>query len=263
MIQIYVKTQFEALHRWVHAPEEVAFLRDYHRHCFHVKVGFNVTHSDRDIEFFIFKKQLDKFLKKNFEGGSFNMSCEDFALSILRYFRCEFVEVSEDGDNGAVVSAFRNVGKGKKTVPFYGTEAEGPFYGAKVLFIPGSCNALSYADVIRSFKGDRIYYGAGNDRNISVSALDCINKLLGNDSSVKIDVEMPLNRLREFNHWPEAVKSKLGLKLCFADKPTFDVEGADYIKWFDGESVVWADTKQAQFIHWLRDPLFALDRDVE
>lgn len=56
---IYINTSFVGFHRWDSAPEEVAFLRDLHRHIFNVKVTVEVSHNDRDVEFFLLKKDVD------------------------------------------------------------------------------------------------------------------------------------------------------------------------------------------------------------
>ena len=50
---IYIQTQFTGYHRWDDAPDCVAFLRNTHRHVFHVKVTVPVQHNDRAIEFFM------------------------------------------------------------------------------------------------------------------------------------------------------------------------------------------------------------------
>lgn len=56
---IYVRTSFVGFHKWETAPQEVSFLRDLHRHIFNVKVTLQVSHSDRDVEFFLLKKDVD------------------------------------------------------------------------------------------------------------------------------------------------------------------------------------------------------------
>ena len=49
--QIVVKLQVEGLHQWQDCPiEDVSFLRDRHRHIFHIEVRKKVSHNDRDIE---------------------------------------------------------------------------------------------------------------------------------------------------------------------------------------------------------------------
>lgn len=108
---IWVTSEFEAFHRWDKAPSEVAFLRNLHRHLFKVRVEFKVTHSDRDLEFFIVKKKLSDYIF-NFlvplSRGEQSMSCEMFAENIFTFFKSnEYpvveVSVSEDGENGAIV----------------------------------------------------------------------------------------------------------------------------------------------------------------
>lgn len=101
---IYVKTQFEAFHRWIDAPEEVAFLRNWHRHVFHVKVSLCVQHNNRDIEFFMFRRLLDAFISRTFAGQNLEYSCETIAYLLASEFDAFSVEVSEDGENGAIVS---------------------------------------------------------------------------------------------------------------------------------------------------------------
>ena len=104
VIIVWVTTKFEAFHRWVNAPDDVAFLRSYHRHLFHVKVGMEVTHLNRNIEFFQFKEKLNIFLAENYESQQMEKSCEMIANEILLQFDASFVEISEDGENGAIVS---------------------------------------------------------------------------------------------------------------------------------------------------------------
>lgn len=101
---VWITTQFTGFHSWDRAPDSVAFLRHKHRHLFHVKIGVEVKHSDRDVEFFLFKKEVDSFLKKEYEGKYFDCSCEHIASILLNKFEAYFVEVSEDGENGAIVS---------------------------------------------------------------------------------------------------------------------------------------------------------------
>ncbi len=101
--EIQVSVQMIGFHSWPKAPEEVSFLRNRHRHVFHVKAGITVTHNDRDREFFIEQKVLRKALRKHFDKNSENVgSCEsicEFILNTLPYVR--WVQVEEDGENGA------------------------------------------------------------------------------------------------------------------------------------------------------------------
>ncbi len=103
MIEIFVKTRFTAFHNWPDAPEEVGFLRNIHRHEFHVEVRWNVSHSDRDREFFIMKRKLQTHLTKYYFGKNLGeRSCEMIAYEIMEEFEANTVIVSEDGENGSI-----------------------------------------------------------------------------------------------------------------------------------------------------------------
>ncbi len=101
---VWVSTIFEGFHRWLDAPEDVKFLRDYHRHIFEVRLGAEVIDANREVEFFQLKRKVDKFILDNYEGNRFEFSCEQIAEALLKEFEADFVEVSEDGENGAIVS---------------------------------------------------------------------------------------------------------------------------------------------------------------
>lgn len=113
--RISVVLNFQGLHRWPHAPDEVAFLRNLHRHVFHVTVKAEVEGSDRDIEYFMLRaravevvrtlgpvyhrNQPDLVLLKS-------QSCEMMAGSILVALRKSHptvysVTVREDEENSA------------------------------------------------------------------------------------------------------------------------------------------------------------------
>ena len=112
---VEVKTQFEGLHCWPEAPDEVGFLRNMHRHMFHVVLRIPVEHSDRDVEFIMAKHNLDKFVKEEYgcDGSIYNLgrtSCEEIARSVLDWAHREYgikpwcgnvsVGVFEDNENG-------------------------------------------------------------------------------------------------------------------------------------------------------------------
>lgn len=98
-------------HRWKNAPDVVAFLRDPHRHLFHIKGWVTVDHADRDTEFFILKNKLEQSITALYPkltyldtidfGGS---SCEMIAVALVDYLNLTACEVSEDGENGALVT---------------------------------------------------------------------------------------------------------------------------------------------------------------
>lgn len=115
---IVVKTEFEGLHNWETCNiDRVTFLKHPHRHKFYVTVKLEVSHDDRDLEFFIIKNQLDAVIEGMFEKypGFFNvldlgsMSCEMMAKRIIAALLCMhpankvFCSVFEDNENGAEV----------------------------------------------------------------------------------------------------------------------------------------------------------------
>ena len=108
MIWAIVRFQFQGVHRWKDAPEEVAFLRNEHRHVFHCEVAISQEHDNRDIEFFIFKKELESGIPLYIQGE--NDSCEMIAQRIKEMVehdhpnRLVIVQVFEDNENGAMVN---------------------------------------------------------------------------------------------------------------------------------------------------------------
>jgi len=105
---IFVTFQKEGIHRYPDAPDEVEFLRHPHRHMFHFRVEIEVFHDDRDIEFIMFKRELEGLYA---EDGILELdycSCEMLADALAGYIQQEYpdrdlkIEISEDGENGAV-----------------------------------------------------------------------------------------------------------------------------------------------------------------
>uniref|UniRef100_A0A6M3MAY7 6-pyruvoyl tetrahydropterin synthase n=1 Tax=viral metagenome TaxID=1070528 RepID=A0A6M3MAY7_9ZZZZ len=104
---IFVTAEFTALHSWADCPiEEVAFLRNSHRHKFFVKVKTVVHHDDREKEFFVLKKILVDYLNDFYQNKNLgSKSCEMIArdLGLLLWKDISAVEVWEDNENGAIV----------------------------------------------------------------------------------------------------------------------------------------------------------------
>ena len=109
--EVYCVLQVEGSHFWTECPfEEVFYLRNLHRHVFHIKANKKVTHDDRDVEFIMLKHEIEAWLYDmyfdeairllNFRG----MSCEMIAKKLITKFNLTKCEVSEDGENGAIVS---------------------------------------------------------------------------------------------------------------------------------------------------------------
>lgn len=112
-MKVFVTTQFEGMHRWKDAPEQVDFLRNYHRHMFHVRLEVEVVEEDREIEFILLKRELNNQIERLFKDVLLDYSCEAIAKMIIIYMQeqniCQnrrvLCEVSEDGENGAIVEA--------------------------------------------------------------------------------------------------------------------------------------------------------------
>lgn len=104
---IYVRTvnDVDGFHQYKDAPESVAFLRNTHRHRFTIVCEFRVHESDREIEIFLQKEKIDKYLSAKYGTPCAfgNMSCESIALDITAAFSCTSCTVLEDGAGGAVV----------------------------------------------------------------------------------------------------------------------------------------------------------------
>jgi len=100
---IWITTQFEGFHKYPDAPDAVRFLRDIHRHTFHVKVYLEIFHDERDVEFIMFKHYIVGLLEN--PGLGFK-SCEMISDDIYKNISSSYpgrkvkIEVSEDGENG-------------------------------------------------------------------------------------------------------------------------------------------------------------------
>jgi hypothetical protein len=76
---------------------------------FHFRVRVSVTHNDRDIEFIMFKRELEALYNDSLFLLDYK-SCEMIAEDLINYItktypgRTVEVGVSEDGENGAVLT---------------------------------------------------------------------------------------------------------------------------------------------------------------
>jgi hypothetical protein len=106
---IFVTFQREGIHCWPDAKHMpgIEFLANPHRHMFHFRVELQVFHDDREVEFILFKRELEE----QYEAGTLHLdykSCEmmsdELAVYIKQHYPGRFmkIEVSEDGENGAV-----------------------------------------------------------------------------------------------------------------------------------------------------------------
>ena len=106
MIWAVIKLQKEGYHYWKDAPEETNFLRNRHRHIFHITVSVEQNHNSRDVEYIAFKNWLEGVIPV-IDGPQ---SCETIASHIKKLVETHFnnsrkvkVQVMEDNENGALV----------------------------------------------------------------------------------------------------------------------------------------------------------------
>jgi hypothetical protein len=120
---IEVSFQKEGTHAYPAAATDpkladVAFLAYPHRHIFHIKVMMEVFHNERDVEFILFKRDLQRMVN---DGDFNNRSCETIAEELAEQIKEKYgkqyvgytvfskmhrdlvITVSEDGENGAIL----------------------------------------------------------------------------------------------------------------------------------------------------------------
>ena len=117
MIRRWIEVKFtkEGIHKYPAALEdpkleEVSFLGYPHRHIFHFKVKLEVFHNDRDVEFILFKRELENYYKNHYDIDY--KSCEMLAEDLIEYIKTKYkdrhivVGVYEDDENGAILEYF-------------------------------------------------------------------------------------------------------------------------------------------------------------
>ncbi len=114
--QIWITFQKEGVHLYPAAKDDtrlatggwddVSFLGYAHRHIFHFRVGIQVFHDDRDIEFIQFKRWCDAL----YSDGILELnhrSCEMISDELAEKINAKYpgraleITVSEDGENGS------------------------------------------------------------------------------------------------------------------------------------------------------------------
>lgn len=101
---VVIRTSFSALHCWPDCPiEEVSYLKNLHRHTFHVEMRWEVKHDNREIEFIAKKNEVNLFLQEYWNSKNLkSMSCEMMAKELARLFFANYVSVFEDNENGSI-----------------------------------------------------------------------------------------------------------------------------------------------------------------
>lgn len=98
--RVFATSRFEAVHAWPGCDiDEVDYLRNRHRHVFHVKAEKDVNHNDRDTEFIWLKHRVEE------ETASWGRelgptSVEMMAERLIGRLGLVACEVLEDGENG-------------------------------------------------------------------------------------------------------------------------------------------------------------------
>jgi hypothetical protein len=101
----------------------VHFLSQPHRHLFVIRARREVTQTDRELEFFLFQRELEQAVGYLFPGGDHmcfdprhrfdpamgldfgSRSCEMIASELLLHMNLTRCGVWEDDENGAIVRA--------------------------------------------------------------------------------------------------------------------------------------------------------------
>ena len=115
--QIWVTFKKEGIHKYPAARDDpklatggwddVSFLAYPHRHIFHFRVGIEVFHDDRDIEFIQFKRWLERL----YADGTLELdfrSCEMISDALAEKINEKYsgrkieIEIAEDGENGSI-----------------------------------------------------------------------------------------------------------------------------------------------------------------
>lgn len=111
-VRVVSRIKMEGIHRWRSCPlEEVAYLRNYHRHLFHIECKAYVNHMDRDIEFIKLSHDVKNYLHIKYFNEQYQClffddnSCEMIANELVEKFDLYECEVNEDGEGGSIVRA--------------------------------------------------------------------------------------------------------------------------------------------------------------
>jgi len=112
---VYTTFTIPGVHYWADAPDDVRHLRNLHRHLFHFKVAKQVFHDDRDVEFITLGLNARELIVVSYDGydmhGTLDFkstSCEMLARKLFDFFGLQSCEVSEDGENGAIITRSSN-----------------------------------------------------------------------------------------------------------------------------------------------------------
>ena len=105
-----VRTRCPIYHREASAPDHAGFLRNVHRHLFHITAWRSLENEGERIEYFAFQDALANAVARLQQArdpdnvpAALGWDCTAWAERLLEALDLDRVEVSEDGENGAQV----------------------------------------------------------------------------------------------------------------------------------------------------------------
>ena len=112
-MQVVTKNYIEGLHYWREAPPNLDYLRNKHRHIFHIICSWEVFDDNRQMEIIETQNMIDNYFKKYYNNkynmcDFENMSCEQMCNELLEQYSnkgLKQVTVLEDGYGGAECQA--------------------------------------------------------------------------------------------------------------------------------------------------------------
>ena len=91
---IIVRFQLEGFHNFPKAKElfpTVGFLSDRHRHIFHFELEKEVFHDDRDVEFILFKREVQSYLIDEYGSNNCDKNGPTFSVCEFGPMSCEMI----------------------------------------------------------------------------------------------------------------------------------------------------------------------------
>lgn len=196
---IGIRFEVEGFHNYPDASknhgELVKFLEQSHRHIFKFNCKKRVNHDNRDEEFILLRRKVKQYINKKFPVFEANcecyhfgsMSCEMIAKNILKQFDFDSVEVSEDGENYAIVEKEEDnnnhTDSSLKQLPYVkfviGKAFSGKTYSVEHYHVKNKIT-IEVGDVIRELNKDKLrVFNARFDEQVSnilfdkIKTIDC------------------------------------------------------------------------------------------
>lgn len=126
--ELFVRFREVGFHCWPGAPEHRDYLRDRHRHVFHVEVRLPVRADDsREIEYHdALDVAIERWPGEELGSSSCELLAQTLADELAEWAERDCtVSVSEDGENGATASATQEQGSQRRSAPLVGLPSPG------------------------------------------------------------------------------------------------------------------------------------------